>query len=171
MGLATLKPKELRKEYSAFIGEPKKVDYYTKQFSKMKDNNTKLSFNIWGLLFNIYWCFYRKMLGLGCLTFLLQLGAMYLCFAYDQLIVFQGVSLVLSLFFGCFGNYFYMRYVEKSIDHGVDLEAPLKEKYYKENGGDGAKVVLCMIFVTVILVLAMAASFGIPASLAPTPAN
>ena len=63
MGLAILKPKELRREYSAFIQEPKKVTYYTKQFDKMKEKNSKFSFNIWGLLFNIYWCFYRKMLG------------------------------------------------------------------------------------------------------------
>ena len=167
MGLAILKPKELRREYSAFIQEPKKVTYYTKQFDKMKEKNSKFSFNIWGLLFNIYWCFYRKMLGLGCIAFLLHLGGLYLSFAYGMTWVFQVISVALSLFFGCFGNYCYMRYVEKSIDHGVELEAPLKEKYYKENGGDGAKVVLCMIIVSLVLLFAMAASFGMPAAMTP----
>ena len=68
METITLKPKELRKEYSAFIGEAKKVDYYTKRFQKLKDSNSKISFNIWGLLFSTYWCFYRKMLGWGCIA-------------------------------------------------------------------------------------------------------
>ena len=102
MGLAILKPKELRREYSAFIQEPKKVTYYTKQFDKMKEKNSKFSFNIWGLLFNIYWCFYRKMLGLGCIAFLLHLGGLYLSFAYGMMWVFQVISVALSLFFGCF---------------------------------------------------------------------
>lgn len=167
MGIALLKPKELRKEYRAFIAEPKKADYYIKQFDKMKEKNRKFSFNIWGFLFTTYWCFYRKMLGLGCISFLLNLGAMYVNFAYGQTLVVQIVSAALSLFFGCFGNYCYMRYVEKSINRGLELDAALKEKYYKENGGDGAKVTICMVIVSLVMAFAMVASFGTAEGITP----
>ena len=116
MEAITLKPKELRKEYSAFIGEAKKVDYYTKRFQKLKDNNSKISFNIWGLLFSTYWCFYRKMLGWGCIALVLNLGSMYLNFAYGLTSISTIITIVLSLFFGFFGNYCYMNYVDRSID-------------------------------------------------------
>lgn len=172
METTALKPKELRKEYGAFIGEAKKVDYYTKRFEKMKANHSKISFNIWGLLFSTYWCFYRKMLGWGCIALVLNLGAMYLNFAYGLASVSSIVTIALSLFFGFFGNYCYMNYVERSIAQAMDMEPAKKEKYYKDNGGDGAKILLCMLFVSVVMVFALTASFGVPDSMTqPMPAQ
>lgn len=158
----TLKPKELRKEYEAFIKEPKKVTYYTKKFQQLKDKNSKISFNIWGFLFSTYWCFYRKMLGWGCIALVINLGAMYLNFAYGMSTVATVSSLVLSVFFGFFGNYCYMRYVERAIAQAQTMDSVKKEKYYKENGGDGTKILLCMLFVSMVMVFALAASFGLP---------
>lgn len=162
MDLSTLKPKEMQKEYAAFIGEPKKVDYYTKKFQKMKHKNTKISFNIWGLLFSSYWCFYRKMLGWGCIALIINLGSMYLNFAYGLSSVTTISSILLSIFFGFFGNYCYMNYVDRSIAHALDLDDTKKVKYYKDNGGDGTKILLCMLFVSVVMVFALAASYGLP---------
>lgn len=162
MKAVTLKPKELRKEYSAFIGETKKVDYYTKRFQKLKDNNSKISFNIWGLLFSTYWCFYRKMLGWGCIALVLNLGSIYLNFAYGLTSISTIITIILSLFFGFFGNYCYMNYVERSIAQAMTMEPAKKEKYYKDNGGDGAKILLCMLFVSLVMVFALTASFGLP---------
>ena len=162
MEAITLKPKELRKEYSAFIGEAKKVDYYTKRFQKLKDNNSKISFNIWGLLFSTYWCFYRKMLGWGCIALVLNLGSMYLNFAYGLTSISTIITIVLSLFFGFFGNYCYMNYVDRSIAQAMTMDAAKKEKYYTDNGGDGTKILLCMLFVSLVMVFALTASFGVP---------
>ena len=162
METITLKPKELRKEYSAFIGEAKKADYYTKRFKKLKDNNSKISFNIWGLLFSTYWCFYRKMLGWGCIALVLNLGSMYLNFAYGLTSISTIITIVLSLFFGFFGNYCYMNYVDRSIAQAMTMDAAKKEKYYKDNGGDGTKILLCMLFVSLVMVFALTASFGVP---------
>lgn len=162
MKAITLKPKELRKEYCAFIGETKKVDYYTKRFQKLKDNNSKISFNIWGLLFSTYWCFYRKMLGWGCIALVLNLGSIYLNFAYGLTSISTIITIILSLFFGFFGNYCYMNYVERSIAQAMTMEPDKKEKYYKDNGGDGTKILLCMLFVSLIMVFALTASFGLP---------
>lgn len=162
MKAITLKPKELRKEYCAFIGETKKVDYYTKRFQKLKDNNSKISFNIWGLLFSTYWCFYRKMLGWGCIALVLNLGSIYLNFAYGLTSISTIITIILSLFFGFFGNYCYMNYVERSIAQAMTMEPDKKEKYYKDNGGDGTKILLCMLFVSLVMVFALTASFGLP---------
>lgn len=165
MKAITLKPKELRKEYCAFIGETKKVDYYTKRFQKLKDNNSKISFNIWGLLFSTYWCFYRKMLGWGCIALVLNLGSIYLNFAYGLTSISTIITIILSLFFGFFGNYCYMNYVERSIAQAMTMEPDKKEKYYKDNGGDGTKILLCMLFVSLVMVFALTASFGLPDSM------
>lgn len=162
MKAITLKPKELHKEYCAFIGETKKVDYYTKRFQKLKDNNSKISFNIWGLLFSTYWCFYRKMLGWGCIALVLNLGSIYLNFAYGLTSISTIITIILSLFFGFFGNYCYMNYVERSIAQAMTMEPDKKEKYYKDNGGDGTKILLCMLFVSLVMVFALTASFGLP---------
>lgn len=168
MDFATLKPKELHKEYRAFIGETKKVDYYTKKFEKMKHKNTKISFNIWGLLFSSYWCFYRKMLGWGCIALVINLASMYLNFAYGFTSVTTICAIILSLFFGFFGNYCYMNYVERSISQAMNLEDAKKEKYYKDNGGDGIKILLCMLFVSVVMVFALTASYGLPENITQT---
>lgn len=165
MTVSTRKPKELRREYSAFIGDAKKADYYTKRFQKLRDGNSKISFNIWGLLFSTYWCFYRKMLGWGCIALILNLGSMYLNFAYGLASVSTAVTLLLSVFFGFFGNYCYMRYVDRSIAQAMTMEPAKKEKYYKENGGDGTKILLCMLFVSLVMVFALTASFGVPDSM------
>lgn len=162
MKAITLKPKELRKECCAFIGETKKVDYYTKRFQKLKDNNSKISFNIWGLLFSTYWCFYRKMLGWGCIALVLNFGSIYLNFAYGLTSISTIITIILSLFFGFFGNYCYMNYVERSIAQAMTMEPDKKEKYYKDNGGDGTKILLCMLFVSLVMVFALTASFGLP---------
>ena len=162
MDVASLKTKDWRKEYSAFIGESKKVDYYTKKFEEMKRKQSKISFNIWGLLFNFYWCFYRKMLGWGCIGMGLSLGTLYLNFAFGWSTASMIVSLGLSLFFGFFGNYCYMNYVERSIARAINMDSAKKEKYYKENGGDGTKILLCMIFVWLVMMFALTASFGLP---------
>lgn len=162
MDLTMLKEKELRREYKDFIQEPKKVAYYTDKFEKMKHKNTKISFNIWGLLFSVYWCFYRKMLGWGAIALILNVGAMYLNFAYGLAWPTTVITTISALFFGFFGNYLYMRYVENSIAHCLNLDGEKKKKYYKENGGDGIKILLSMLFVTLVMAFAMAASFGVP---------
>ena len=51
------------------------------------------------------------------------------------------------------------------------METAKKEKYYKDNGGDGTKILLCMLFVSLVMVFALTASFGVPDSMlqnAPT---
>lgn len=136
--------------------------YYTDKFEKMKHKNTKISFNIWGLLFSVYWCFYRKMLGWGAIALILNVGAMYLNFAYGLAWPTTVITTISALFFGFFGNYLYMRYVENSIAHCLNLDGEKKKKYYKENGGDGIKILLSMLFVTLVMAFAMAASFGVP---------
>ena len=59
------------------------------------------------------------------------------------------ITTISALFFGFFGNYLYMRYVENSIAHCLNLDGEKKKKYYKENGGDGIKILLSMLFVKI----------------------
>ena len=155
-------PKELQAEYAAFLMEEKQIAYYTKRFQKIKKKNSPFNFNIFAFFFSVYWCFYRKMFGWGCLGFLLTLIGLYSNFAYGISTVSAVISFFLSVFFGCFGNYCYLRYVEKSIAYAQTLPPERKKKYYKENGGNGTKMLLCILFVSLVISFALAASFGIP---------
>ncbi len=160
MELSKLSRTELRFEYEDFIREDKKIKYYTQKFEKMKKNNTKVSFNIWAFAFSTYWCFYRKMITPGAIALVLNFVAVYLSLFYEISFAAVAVNVGLSIVFGFFGNYLYMRHVEECISMGLDMKRKEKEKLYKDNGGDGTVILLGMIFVTVFVFITLFLSYG-----------
>ncbi len=155
-----------RKEYEKFIGGGDKFRYYMKKFDAMRQKNSKISFNLCAFLFSSFWCFYRQMLGWGVVGMLLNFGAVYLSVAYEFTYVSVAVQLLLCLFFGFFGNYCYMRHIDRLIEESSKLEGAAKEKHYKENAGTNFKILLGMVFVAVLLSFALLAAYGVPGSAA-----
>lgn len=162
MNYTELKPKQLHKEYHDLMANQKKEDYYLKRFDKMTLNHKKANFNIYAFIFGVYWCFYQKMIGIGIVSFLLQIGSFYLSFAYNMPLAAIGTSFAISLYFGLFGTHHYRLYLKKTVSVGINLEGKEKEKYYHDNGGDGTKLVVCMLFAASLMMFSLAASFGIP---------
>ena len=72
-----IKTKDLNREYKRFIGE-KKLDYYLTKFERMEEKGTKISFNLCGLIFSFFWCFYRKMFVPGAIFLAYNFLVMYI---------------------------------------------------------------------------------------------
>ena len=162
MKYTELKPKQLHKEYHNLIDNQKKEDYYLKRFDKMALNHQKINFNIYAFIFGPYWCFYQKMVGLGILSFLLQMASFYLTFAFDLSWMAIITSVAISLYLGLFGTHHYRLYLKKTVAYAINLNETDKKKYYHNNGGDGTKLVVCMLLAASLMIFSLTASFGIP---------
>ncbi|MDV2583034.1 DUF2628 domain-containing protein [Alkalibacillus haloalkaliphilus] len=153
---------ELEKKHdeltSDYIG--RNDEYYKDKFNKFKQKDTKLSFNFVAFFIDIYWLVYRKMYGLaaglyiGFLAFGIILmfvtDLMGLGLANDTIIFIVGILFVLSkVLLGMFGNYLYMKKVEKNISLITRYTAEEKEQHKKARTKGGTSIVA--IFITFII--------------------
>lgn len=125
--------------------------YYNRQFRSMYGTQKKASWN-WSAFFcTAYWAIYRGMPGwafLGIIASVISLAVPF-------------VGWILSFMFGIFGNYFYMKSVEKKAREGEDLHGDDKYDYISRVGGThgGAVVgVMVLIFIIWIIIFAVAMS-------------
>lgn len=144
--LGELKAKELRKEYRAFVGEDKHTDYYLTRFGKFDDSGSKLSFNIAAFFFSTYWCFYRKIFGVGAILLLANFAGLYLTVMKPALAALgSALTIIPAIVCGFLGNYFYWRYARKNIAVGLTKKSEEKTKLYADNGGTSTRIVLGII--------------------------
>ena len=140
-----IKNRDLNREYKRFIGE-KKLDYYLTRFERMEAKNTKISFNLCGLIFSTFWCFYRKMFTLGAVLLAYNFILMYVSIRFAMSasaavsVIFGLLNLPPLIICGFFGNYFYYNYVHSCIEKSLSMPNLQKEKFYKENGDTSVRV-------------------------------
>ena len=134
-------------EMSNFIGY--NADIYIVKFERLRSNETTSSWN-WASFFNVaYWCFYRKMYGLGVIV----LGINFLSIFLGALGSF--VSLGIAITMGVQGNYLYMKYVDKQISAASCMDENQKKQHFLKKGGTnvGASIaVLVGVFIIVYII-------------------
>ena len=153
-------PKYIRKEYPAFIDETDAIKYYERKFQRMKDKNSSISFNLWGLLFGEFWLIYRKMMLLGFSLLLVHIIALCAAFYFEMEILAAVVSLVLSIGCGFFGNSLYMNYADKCIMKASVMTYEERQAYYKENGGSSFRILFGAIASVIVVLFALAVSLA-----------
>lgn len=127
-----------------FIG--KKSSYYLNQFNRLKDEDRIISWNWGGMIFGAYWFAYRKMYFYVILYIVIELlGDYFIDFTYG---IF---SYILTIISGLFGNYLYMRHIEKTVEKYESIEMSRKEDYIKQYGGTGKYGVIFVIFVAILV--------------------
>lgn len=134
-------------DISNFIGY--NTEFYIVKFEKLRSNDTTSSWN-WASFFNVaYWCFYRKMYGLGGII----LGINFLTMFLGALGSF--VSLGIAITMGVQGNNFYMKYVDKQICAASHMNEQQKQQYFLKKGGTnvGASIaVLVGVFIIIYII-------------------
>ena len=153
-------PKYIRKEYPAFIDDADAIKYYERKFQRMKDKNTTISFNLWGLLFGEFWLIYRKMMLLGFSLLLVHIFVLCIAFYFELEILAAGVSLILSVVCGFFGNYLYMDYADKCIMKASIMTYEERQAYYADNGSSSFRILFGAIASVVVILFALAASLA-----------
>lgn len=153
-------PKYIKKEYPAFIDDDDAIKYYEKKFQRMKDRNTPISFNLWGLLFGEFWFIYRKMLLWGFSILLLHIGVISLSFYFDFTTLAAIASVAISILCGFFGNYLYMNYADNCIIKASVMTYEERQAYYKDNGGASFRILFGAIASILVILFALAVSIA-----------
>ena len=159
-----IKNRDLNREYKRFIGE-KKLDYYLTRFERMEAKNTKISFNLCGLIFSIFWCFYRKMFTPGALLLAYSFILMFVSMKFVATtsvavsIIFAVLNLLPLVICGFFGNYLYSKYIHSCIEKSLKMPNLQTEKFYKENGDTSVRITLGIIVAYFLFSLALMLSY------------
>jgi len=105
------------------------IEYYQHMFSEMRASNKKTSWNWAAFFFAPYWCFYRKLYGIGA-------GVLGGAFVLSLMGVF-GRMLILSgyVVFGIYANHLYMQHIQKQKELGSSLTEPMLSQHIQRNGG------------------------------------
>lgn len=119
-------------EVASFIGN--NAYYYIPKFNNMTNSGSTASWNWASFFLSTYWCFYRKMYGMGWIL----LGS-------NIVLMFLGgfgsvVSLAISITLGIKGNNMYMKYVYREISAAGYLNDYDKQKRLRSKGGTNAGV-------------------------------
>ena len=120
----------------------KNTEYYVPKFNEMTAQNKKTSWNWCACLFGSYWLFYRKMYvpGAVMLTYSLLMNIISSGFrdAQDMAVfgLFQGLlSIGIWVCMGLFGNYIYMKHIEKKKQEVYGLPEHTKMETLTNAGG------------------------------------
>lgn len=155
---AVRNPKYIKKEYAAFINDKDAISYYERKFQRMKEKNTPISFNLWGLLFGEFWFFYRKMLLWGFSILLLHIASLFAASYFHNSMISAIVSIVISIVCGFFGNYLYMNYTDQCIIKASTMTVEERQSYYAENGGSSIRILFGAIAAILAVIFALTIS-------------
>lgn len=97
---------------AAFIGA--NVLYYVLNFKRLRSLNTTNSWNWSAFFFGSFWLLYRKMYAVFGLTYAINV-AFNLIFSPAASGFGMAYSLAVGALFGLFGNYLYMKHVERHL--------------------------------------------------------
>lgn len=107
-----------------------KAEYYIPKFQAMKAQNKLTSWNWSAFLFTPYWMIYRKMYGYG---------AGFLAISFVLFWIGSGFLSLLSLAgyiaLGIYGNYIYMKFLERKMTQAKSMNEPFKSKFIIQNSG------------------------------------
>ena len=132
---------DLSREEALFIG--KNVEFYRLKLLELREKHSKASWNWSSFLFSIYWCFYRKMYGLGTILIVVDVITSLLPIPF----LYLGVSITM----GILGNYFYMNHMRSKLDslHGLYAEARMDA--IKKKGG--VSTVACVLIIVLVFII------------------
>ncbi|MDQ0352032.1 hypothetical protein J2R98_001866 [Alkalibacillus filiformis] len=154
---------ELEKKHdeltSDYIG--RNDEYYKSKFSKFKQKDTKLSWNFASFFLDIYWLAFRKMYGLAAgyyisllVISLIFIQLIYLGFSEDLMIyILLSIVILYRVLLGMFGNYLYMKKVDKDIaliTRNIDDE----KEQFKTVRTKGRTSIWAIVVAHIILIIA-----------------
>lgn len=132
---------DAREVRERLIGE--KAEYYLPRFEKMETLNSYISWNWAAFIFGSFWMLYRKMYAF-CIA---AMAASFFVGTVDSALL----NLLLSIAFGVFGNYLYMRDIDKRTQKALDLQPEEREEYIQQYSGTSQKAVWIVLAIWVIV--------------------
>jgi|LGVF01.1.fsa_nt_gb hypothetical protein len=121
--------------------------YYIEIFNKMRDKNTKFSWNWASFMLSNMWFFYRKMYFIGTIIVSINIGLLFLGDSRRY------VSNIITVILGIGGNYLYMKHIEKVIDNSKDMTDFEKEEFIQNKAGTNILAPIC-VFILIFMVFA-----------------
>ena len=135
--------------------------YYSEKFRKMREANSKTSWNWCSFLFTTPWFIYRKMYSIAAVYIGISIAPSIIssiCFDCDNWLLgsfFETVggivNLALLICAGIFGNHIYMRYVDNELAFVKNMDDSAKSAYFAKRGGTNTTAVFIAIGVTLVL--------------------
>lgn len=120
-----------------------KTDYYLPRFEKMENLNSFTSWNWAAFFFGTGWMMYRKMYAYGAVMY---------CISWVlALLELTGLSLLLGVGIGVFGNYLYMKDINNRTEKAMNMQPEEREIYIQKNSGTGWVVVIILFVVGMVL--------------------
>lgn len=130
-----------------------KVDYYSRKFEQIRNTGSKITWNWASFFFNVYWMLYRKMYAQAGIVFLLNFVVyMSMPSGLDGIL-----SLGLQVGVGMYGNYIYLKHIEKKLNDINNLDYGSREFMIRKKGGTS---ILAPILAVVLTVVAMVIIFA-----------
>ncbi|MCK5763917.1 MAG: DUF2628 domain-containing protein [Clostridiales bacterium] len=126
--------------------------YYIEKFNKMRDKNTKFSWNWASFMLSNMWFFYRKMYFIGTIIVSINIGLFFLGDPWGY------VSDIIAVISGIGGNYLYMKHIEKVINNSKDMTDFEKEEFIKNKAGTN---IIAPIFTFVLIFTVFAKKYGL----------
>ena len=116
-----------------------KSEYYIPKFNEMKTLCKQTSWNWCAFLVAPYWFIYRKMYAYGAAI----LGISFLFSIVGGLMSLFSLAGYITL--GIFGNFIYIKWIEKLVAQGRTVQEPFKSQFIMKNRGVNATAVVLTI--------------------------
>ncbi len=147
----------------------KGAEYYMRSFAKMQTEGRKVSWNWWAFLFGTFWLIYRRIYDWAITLFLFDLLLIYVSIThmYNSILglfslyyfsSYDLISLAVCVCFGMFGNYIYMRHIEKIMKNETLYSGIYKERYI--SSGSGVDIPLVIFALLIELAFAYKCAHG-----------
>lgn len=135
----TQKKTYIPEKISDIVG--KERAYYNRKFSELSETDSHVCWN-WYACLGWYWYAYRKMPAEAAICFA----------AYILLGAFHPIGWALRIALlaasGAFGNYIYLKHIERTIDRIDALPANMRQSAVKEYGGVSGLLLLIAFFIS-----------------------
>ena len=105
-------------------------EYYVPKFRELKTKSSKVSWNWIAFLFTPHWLMFRRMYGYGMAAF----GVMFLVAIIGNPLLTM-LAIGGDVLFGLFGNFIYMKRVEKVAAMSKGMEMSYKTQFINNNAG------------------------------------
>ena len=96
----------------AWLMSKKNITYYMKKFRSFYFSGGLVGFNWCAFILGPYWFLYRKMYVIGLLFLLINI-------LLGGLSTYAFISFLLSLIYALFGDYLYMRHIDKKVEKAM----------------------------------------------------
>lgn len=117
-------------------------EYYLPKFALMDSSGKKTSWNWAAFFFTDAWMLYRKMYKLFVITLIIQ---------FIVAMIFPGLSILVHIAVGLFGNFLYKEHIDKLAETGALLSGQEKESHAARHGGTSQIAIAIYLILSLIL--------------------